>query len=155
MSFFRRLLGRVSGRETEEAPSGERRSSGSLLSEEELERIGTEEDPLRGYEEAAARSLEAVRAEQGGDTGRAVQLYEELVASGFVESRPYERLAAIYERRRSYGEALRVTESYIRLAKSGKMPRGAQRSADRKLAGFEARAERYRRLAGEGDQSSR
>jgi len=143
-SLLRRLLLRLSGRE--ERPPGR----GGLLSDEELRRIGTEEDPLRGYEEAAARSLEAVRAEQGGDTARAVRLYEELVASEFVESRPYERLAAIYERRRRYGDALRVTESFIRLARSGRMPRGAQRSADRRLAEFEARAERYRRLSGEG-----
>ncbi|QYJ17193.1 hypothetical protein Rxycam_03032 [Rubrobacter xylanophilus DSM 9941] len=148
-SLLRRLLSRLSGRE--ERSGGGSRSS-FLLSDEELTRIGTEEDPLRDYEEAAARSLEALRTEQGGDTERAVRLYEELVASGFVESRPYERLADIYERRRHYQEALRVTESYLRLARSGRMPRGAQRSANRKLAAFEARAERYRTLSGRGGE---
>jgi hypothetical protein len=58
---------------------------------------------------------------------------------------PYERLASLYERRRDYGSVLRVSEAYVRLATSGTLPRGAQRSADRKLPQFEARVERYRR----------
>jgi hypothetical protein len=39
-----------------------------------------------------------------------------------------------------------LSEAFLRLAASGKMPKGAQRSADRKLPQFEARIERYRRL---------
>jgi hypothetical protein len=38
-----------------------------------------------------------------------------------------------------------VCEAFTELAASGKMPRGAQRSADRKLPDFEERIERLRR----------
>jgi hypothetical protein len=111
----------------------------------ERERIGTEDDPLRGFETAMERHEEAARAEQGGDPEKAIRLYEASVAEGFVGSHPYERLASLYERRRDYREALRVSEAFVRLATSGTMPRGAQRSADRKLPTFEAQMERYRR----------
>lgn len=120
------------------------------LDPEERERIGTEQDPLRDFEAAMQRNEAAERAEQNGDPQRAVDLYEESVAEGFVGSHPYERLASLYERRRDPEGALRVCEAYLRLAASGKMPRGAQRSAIRKLPEFEARIERYRRLRGEG-----
>jgi hypothetical protein len=66
----------------------------------ETERIGTEDDPLRGFEAAMER----------------------------------------------HEEALRACEAFVLLASSGTMPRGAQRSADRKLPWFEARIERYQRL---------
>jgi hypothetical protein len=116
------------------------------LDEAERERIGTEDDPLRGFEAAMERHAEAEKAEQSGDPGRAIRLYEMSVSEGFVGSNPYERLASLYERRHDYEAALRVSEAYLQLAASGKMPRGAQRSADRKLPHFEARVERYRRL---------
>jgi hypothetical protein len=90
------------------------------------------------------RHEEAARAEQGGDHEKAIRLYETSIAEGFVGSHPYERLASLYERRRDYREALRVSEVFVRLAASGTMPRGAQRSADRKLPAFEAHIERYR-----------
>ena len=112
----------------------------------ETERIGTEDDPLRGFEAAMERHEEAVRAEQSGDPERAILLYETSVAEGFVGSHPYERLASLHERRRNYEEALRACEAFVLLASSGTMPRGAQRSADRKLPWFEARIERYQRL---------
>jgi hypothetical protein len=115
------------------------------LEEEERERIGTEEDPLRNFEAAMRRNEEAERAVQNGDTGRAIQLYEISVREEFVGSHPYERLASIYEGRRYPAEALRVCEAFTELAASGKMPRGAQRSADRKLPDFEERIERLRR----------
>jgi hypothetical protein len=70
------------------------------------------------------------------------------VSGEFVGSNPYERLASLYERRRDYGSALRVSEAYMGLAASGKRPKGAQRSADRKLPDFETRMERYRRQLG-------
>jgi hypothetical protein len=108
-------------------------------------RIGTEEDPLRNFEAAMRRNEEAEKAVQGGDTGRAIKLYEISVREGFVGSHPYERLASVYERRHNFAEALRVCEAFTQLAASGKMPRGAQRSADRKLPEFEARIQRYRR----------
>ena len=92
------------------------------------------------------RHEEAARAEQSGDPERAILLYETSVAEGFVGSHPYERLASLHERRRDYEEALRVSEAFLRLAASGKMPRGAQRSADRKRPWFEARIEHYQRL---------
>jgi hypothetical protein len=120
------------------------------LDEEERERIGTEEDPLRSFEAAMQRNEEAERAVLGGDPERAIQLYETSIAEEFVGSHPYERLASIYERRRNPAEALRVCEAFTKLAASGKMPRGAQRSADRKLPEFESRIERYRRLLDEG-----
>lgn len=116
------------------------------LDPSERERIGTEEDPLLGFEAAVERHTEAARVEERGDPERAIHLYEQSVAEGFVGSHPYERLASLYERRRAYAKALRVCESFLNLAASGRMPRGAQRSADRKLPAFEDRAERYRRL---------
>ena len=114
------------------------------LDEEERARIGTEEDPLLNFEAAMQRNEEAERAFESGDTERAIQLYEMSISEEFVGSHPYERLASIHEHRRSPAEALRVCEAFTRLAASGKMPRGAQRSADRKLPEFEARIERYR-----------
>ena len=115
------------------------------LEEEERERIGTEEDPLRFFEAAMQRNEEAERLLQAGDAGRAIDFLETSVSEGFVGSHPYERLAFIYESRRNPAEALRVCEAFTELASSGKMPRGAQRSANRKLPEFEARIERYRR----------
>ncbi len=115
----------------------------------ETERIGTKEDPLLNFEAAMARHEEAARAEQRGDTGRAISLYERSISEGFVGSHPYERLAALRERRRDYEGALRACEAFVTLARSGRMPRGAQRSADRKLPHFEADIRRYRRLLGQ------
>jgi hypothetical protein len=112
----------------------------------ETERIGTEDDPLHGFEAAMERHEEAARAEQSGDPEKAIHLYETSVAEGFVGSHPYERLASLHERRRNYEEALRACEAFVLLATSGTMPRGAQRSADRKVPWFEARIERYQRL---------
>ena len=114
------------------------------LGEREREQIGTEADPLLDFEAAMQRNEEAERALQAGDTGRAVELLEKSVSEEFVGSHPYERLASIYERRNP-AEALRACEAFTGLAASGKMPRGAQRSANRKLPEFETRIERYRR----------
>ncbi len=127
-------------------------SSGGLfgLDPAERERIGTEDDPLRGFEAAMERHAEAEKAEQNGDSEKAIRLYETSVAEGFVGSHPYERLASLHERRHDYEAALRVSETFLQLAASGKMPKGAQRSADRKLVQFEARIQRYRRLLGRG-----
>ncbi len=138
--FFKRIFGKTSD-------ADENRTS-PLLSEEELERIGTEDDLLRNYEQAAERNLRAMEAEQKGDVDLAISLYEQSVAEEFVEAHPYERLANLYDRRGEYAETLRVTERFIALAKSGRMPKGAQRSADRRLAEFEARAEKYRGAGG-------
>ena len=140
---LRRLRG-IFGQE--EAGRAERSASLFGLDEAERERIGTEDDPLRGFEAAMERHAEAGRAEQNGDPEKAVRLYETSVAEGFVGSHPYERLASLYERRHDQQAALRVCEAFVRLAASGKMPKGAQRSAARKLPQFEARIERYRRL---------
>lgn len=142
--MFRRLRDIFGGRES--GPEAREPSDRSILDPEEKARIGTDEDPLRGYEAAVERHEAAARADQNGDPEYAISLYEQSVAEGFVGSHPYEALALLYERRRSYTDALRVTESYIELAHSGRMPRGAQRSANRKLPEFEARAERYHRL---------
>ena len=120
------------------------------LDEREREQIGTEADPLLDFEAAMQRNEEAERALQAGDTGRAIDLLEKSVSEGFVGSHPYERLASIYESRRNPAEALRVCEAFMELAASGKMPRGAQRSADRKFPEFEARIERYRRALDTG-----
>ena len=115
------------------------------LEEEERARIGTEEDPLRNFEAAMQRNEEAELAFHNGDTERAIKLYEISIREEFVRSYPYERLASLYESRHNLIEALRVCEAFTKLAASGKMPRGAQRSADRKLPEFEARIQRYRR----------
>ncbi|MBA2442580.1 MAG: hypothetical protein H0V53_09275, partial [Rubrobacter sp.] len=68
MEFIRRVFGRGGG-----APDG---GEASILSREELERIGTPEDPLAAFEAGMERSIEAAEAEQNGDTARAVELYE-------------------------------------------------------------------------------
>jgi hypothetical protein len=125
-------------------PTGEP-SSLYGLEDEERARIGTEEDPLRNFEAAMQRNEEAESAVHNGDTERAINLYEISIREEFVGSHPYERLASIYESRHNFTEALRVSEAFTTLAASGKMPRGAQRSADRKLPEFEARIQRYRR----------
>jgi hypothetical protein len=116
------------------------------LDPNERDRIGTEEDPLRGFEAAMERHAEAEKALQNGDLEVAIRLYETSVAEEFVGSHPYERLSSLYERRHDYNEALRVSEAFLRLAASGKMPRGAQRSADRKRPWFETRTGHYRKL---------
>lgn len=123
--------------------------SSQALDAAELGRIGTPEDPLHGYEEALERNFAAMEAEQRGEVDRAIALYEESVAGEFVESHPYERLAGLYERKRSYDDARRVLEAFIGIARSGKLPRGAQRSADRRLPDIEERAARCRRMSGE------
>jgi hypothetical protein len=115
------------------------------LEEVERAKIGTEEDPLRDFEAAMQRNEEAELAVKSGDTERAIKLYEISIREEFVRSHPYERLASVYESRHNLTEALRVSEAFTKLAASGKMPRGAQRSADRKLPEFEARIQRYRR----------
>lgn len=128
-----------------EKPQG----AGGGLGIEGAEKVGTPEDPLHGYEEGLERNLTAMEAEQRGEVDRAVALYERSVSEQFVDSHPYEQLANIYERRRNYGEALRVLEAYAQLARSGKLPRGAQRSADRRLEVIESRVVRYRELLDE------
>lgn len=131
---------------------GEQRPSGSSgLGVEGIEKVGTPEDPLHGYEEGLERNFAAMEAEQRGEVDCAVALYEQSVAEEFVDGHPYERLAGLYERRRSHAEALRVLEAYLQLASSGKLPRGAQRSADRRLPEIEARAGRYRKPLEETD----
>lgn len=127
---------------------GEREPGQGVLSPEESERIGTNEDLLVGYEEALERNLRAARSEGRGDAEGAIRLYETSVEEEFVGAHPYERLAVLHESRRNYAEALRVTEAYISLARSGRLPRGSQRSAERKLPEFEGRAARYRRILG-------
>jgi len=129
-----------------EAPPGGERFGLSTLDAEEKGKIGTDKDPLRGYEAAVERHHQAMEADRWGDPGTAIALYEKSVAENFVGSHPYEVLASLHERRRNHQDALRVTNAYIRLARSGSMPRGAQRSAERKLPIFEARAARYHRL---------
>jgi len=140
---LRRLRGIFGG---QQAPATEHSSPLFGLDPSEREMIGTEEDPLQGFEAAMERHTEAVEAERSGDPERAIHLYETSVAEGFVGSHPYERLASLYERRQNYAQALRVSEAFVQLAANGRMPRGSQRSADRKLPDFEARIERYRRL---------
>ena len=136
---FRRLRNMFGG------PAGSDRSPAPLygLGEQEREVIGTEADPLLDFEAAMQRNEEAERALQAGDTDRAIDLLEKSVSEEFVGSHPYERLASIYGSRNP-AEAVRVCQAFMGLAASGKMPRGAQRSADRKLPEFEARIERYR-----------
>ncbi len=142
--WLRGLFGGPEGEHPRERPT-------SLygLDPAEKERIDTEEDPLRGFEAAVERHMEAARAEQSGDPEKAIRLYERSVAEGFVGSHPYERLASLYERRRNPEKALKTLETFLELAASGRMPRGAQRSADRRLPELRARMERYRPPGGE------
>ncbi len=85
--------------------SGERRqgSGASGLGIEGIEKVGTPEDPLHGYEDALERNFAAMEAEQRGEIDRAISLYELSVSEEFVDSHPYERLANLYEQRRNYG----------------------------------------------------
>jgi hypothetical protein len=136
---FRRLKSMFGGSQR----SDEKPSPLYGLGEQEREKIGTDADPLLDFEAAMQRNEEAEHALQAGDTGRAIDLLEKSVSEGFVGSHPYERLASIYESRNP-AEALRVCEAFTGLAASGKMPRGAQRSANRKLPEFEARIQRLR-----------
>lgn len=140
---LRRLRG-LFGWSEEEHPQ-ERPTSLYGLDPAEKERIDTEEDPLRGFEAAVERHMQAARAEQSGDPEKAIRLYQQSVAEGFVGSYPYECLASLYERRRAPEKALQTLEAFLQLAASGRMPRGAQRSADRKTPELHARIERYRR----------
>lgn len=129
--------------------SGAERNSGSSgLGIEGIEKVGTTEDPLHRYEEGLDRNFEAMEAEKRGEVDRAIALYEQSVDEEFVDGHPYERLASLYERRRNYGEARRVLEAYLRLARSGRLPRGAQRSVDRRMGEIEARSEYFRGLTG-------
>jgi hypothetical protein len=139
---LRRLRAIFGGEARPEEPAGPLYG----LDPEERERIGTDRDPLRDFEAAMQRNEEAERAERSGDPQRAIDLYEESVAEGFVGVHPYERLASLHELRRDPAAALRVCEAYLTLAASGTMPRGAQRRADRKVPEFEARVERYRAM---------
>ncbi|MDP9456198.1 MAG: hypothetical protein M3Q60_10520 [Actinomycetota bacterium] len=141
MRWIRRLF-----REGDPDREPGRDAPGGILPAEEAEKIGTEHDLLAGYEAALERNTQAARSEERGDVEGAIHLYETSVAEEFVGAHPYERLAALHENRRNYAGALRVTETFVSLARSGRLPRGSQRSADRKLPEFEARAERYRRL---------
>ena len=138
-----RKLRRLFGGET---PRSDERFGLSTLASEERRKIGTDKDPLRGYEAAVERHQQAMEADQRGDSETAITLYQRSVTEGFVGSHPYEALASLHERHRNHTEALQATEAYIELARNGSMPRGAQRSADRKLPDFEARAARYQRL---------
>ena len=79
----------------------------------ERERIGSEEDLLRGFEAAMERYAEAERAEQNGDPEKAIRLYETSVAEGFVSSNPYERLASLYERWHNHEAVLWVSEPFV------------------------------------------
>ena len=139
-----RRLRDIFGRE--EAPTDRRSASLFGLDRAERDRIGAEDDPLRGFEAAMERHAEAERAQQSGDPEKAIRLYKTSVAEGFVGSFPYEQLASLYEQRHDPQAALRVCEAFLQLAASGRMPYGAQRSADRKLPQFEARIQRYRQL---------
>lgn len=139
--MLKKMLNKIFGGAPE---SGDERSGETILSDEEFERIGTEEDPMQDYEAAFERDFEAMEAEQRGDVERATELYESCVAGEYVKSHPYERLADLYERRKAYADALRILEAFIGLARSGRMPRGAQRSADRRLPEIESRAARLR-----------
>ena len=145
--MFARLRSIFGGRN--QAPADNESFGLSTLAPEERRKIGTEHDPLRGYEAAVERHHQAMEADRSGDPDTAITLYEQSVAEGFVGSHPYEALASLHERRRNHQDALRVTDAYLKLARSGSMPRGAQRSADRKLSDFQARAARYHRLLDE------
>jgi hypothetical protein len=137
-TLFRRIFGRRSGDTPGGNPFPEGRAE-PLLSQQEIEKIGTEDDPLLDYEAGLERNFAAMAAERRGDVSGAVALYETNVTNRFVGSYPYERLATIYEARNAPGEAIRVLTAFVRLARSDTLPRGAQRSADRKLPQIEAR----------------
>ncbi len=79
-SKLRRLFG---GSET---PRSDERFGLSTLDPEERRKIGTDKDPLRGYEAAVERHQQAMEADQRGDSETAITLYQRSVTEGFVGS---------------------------------------------------------------------
>jgi lipopolysaccharide biosynthesis regulator YciM len=65
--------------------------------------------------EMVDRNFEAARLEKRGLEEQARVLYELSVEQGTDAPQPYQRLRAIYTRRKQYGEALRVCEKYLAL----------------------------------------
>ena len=81
-----RRLRDIFGRE--EAPTDRRSASLFGLDRAERDRIGAEDDPLRGFEAAMERHAEAERAQQSGDPEKAIRLYKTSVAEGSSAATP-------------------------------------------------------------------
>jgi tetratricopeptide (TPR) repeat protein len=60
-----------------------------------------------------AHFLRGQNLEQLGKLDEAIELYEEAVTAGFDSSGPYDRLIAIYGRRASHRQVIRVAEAAI------------------------------------------
>jgi hypothetical protein len=84
-----------------------RRQAVEPLSDEERRRL----------EIQTRRNLDAMELEAAGHIEKAVALYEQNVAEGFVGDWPYSRLVAVYERARRYDEALRVLARAIEVTR--------------------------------------
>lgn len=59
--------------------------------------------------------FEAIKCEKSGDTSRAIQLFESVIANGFPPSTPYERLRIIYTKQGAYEEAIRVCKRHVEI----------------------------------------
>jgi tetratricopeptide (TPR) repeat protein len=88
----------------------------------------TLEDRWR-LEAQTARNLEALSAEQEGDTEAAIALYERNVAEGFPGDLPYGRLVLLYERRGALDEAERVLRRAIEVLEASRRRSAADRRA--------------------------
>ena len=92
------------------------------------EHVESLEDRWR-IEAQTARNLEAISAEQAGNTEAAIELYERNVAEGFPADLPYGRLVAIYERRQAFDDAERVQRRAIEVLGSSRRRTPADRRA--------------------------
>jgi tetratricopeptide (TPR) repeat protein len=80
-------------------------------------------------EAQTARNLEGLTAEAAGDLELAIALYERNVAEAFPGDLPYGRLVALYERRGSLDDAVRVLERAIQVFSVAKRRTAADRRA--------------------------
>ena len=61
------------------------------------------------------RLTQAQKFEKADEIQNAIVLYEQNINDGFLASLPYERLRIIYEKQKSYQDALRVCNRYIEI----------------------------------------
>ena len=62
------------------------------------------------------RNLRGIEFEKGGDVEEAISLYESNVADWFSGNHPYDRLRVIYTRQGQILDAIRVCESFVKVA---------------------------------------
>jgi len=82
------------------------------------------------------RNLDALEYEAEGRMDRAIALYEQNVAEGFVGDWPYSRLAGVYERAQRYDDAVRVLTRALEVTRADRRrPATDRRSVVQALQG--------------------